>query len=149
MDRSKPIGNSEGTDDRGRLHVKVSNKLTEPVPVFLTDIGPESGTEIHQYTAAASSPGTEITVSTHIVPPSKTWELSQVDLLCRTEGVGYIKVNGTPIASFRTGAARPRDSQSFNPRKILAAGDIITVTFKARTGSPITDVESLFQTLES
>jgi hypothetical protein len=36
MDRSKPIGNSEGTDDRGRLHVKVANQQTEPIPVYQT-----------------------------------------------------------------------------------------------------------------
>ena len=34
MDRSKPIGNSEGDDDRGRLHVKVNNKDSEPIPII-------------------------------------------------------------------------------------------------------------------
>ena len=33
VDRSSPIGNSPGTDDRGRMHVKAANTNQEPIPV--------------------------------------------------------------------------------------------------------------------
>lgn len=33
MDRDTLLGNSPGDDGRGRLHVKVDNKNTEPIPV--------------------------------------------------------------------------------------------------------------------
>lgn len=32
-DRTPPIGNSEGDDLRGRAHVKISNKSSEPIPI--------------------------------------------------------------------------------------------------------------------
>jgi hypothetical protein len=147
MDRSKPIGNSEGTDDRGRLHVKIANKGTEPIPVSLTDI--ETGNSIHQYNQIATDPGNDVTILTTSVPAGKTWAVSNVDVTCRIEGVGYLKIAGITVGSFRTGAAKPRDKIEFNPRIQADAGDSIEVVFKARTGSPITDVESLFQALES
>lgn len=42
VDRTPNVGNSEGDDGRGRLHTKISNKVTEPVPVFVTDASPTS-----------------------------------------------------------------------------------------------------------
>src|SRR5690606_37588871 len=33
VDKGKSIGNSPGDDNRGRMHVKISNKANEPIPV--------------------------------------------------------------------------------------------------------------------
>jgi hypothetical protein len=127
--------------------VVVENGIDDPIPVFITDS--DGGTPIHRYDESSSSAGIEVTVATHTVPALKQWSVASVDLMCRMEGQGFVKVNGTKIASFRTGASRPRDRVDFTPRKILVASDVVTITFKARTGSPIVDVESLFQALES
>ena len=35
LDRSTRVGNSKGLDGRGRVHVKVSNETTEPIPVLV------------------------------------------------------------------------------------------------------------------
>lgn len=41
-DRDPPVGNSAGDDGRGRLHTKISNKDSEPVPVKIL-IGSSGG----------------------------------------------------------------------------------------------------------
>lgn len=66
MDRDQPIGNTNGTDGRGRLHVFAANTLAEPVPVSVVSGGggsaipsvsvvgaPTAGTE-YSYTFPAS-----------------------------------------------------------------------------------------------
>lgn len=43
IDRSSPVGNSPGADDRGRLHVKLANTVLEPVPISITGGGVLAG----------------------------------------------------------------------------------------------------------
>jgi hypothetical protein len=78
MDRSKPIGNSEGTDDRGRLHVKVNNKDAEPVPVAIISEGPGSLFETLQFTGSATT--TEVDL-----PATPGEDISQVIISCQTQ----------------------------------------------------------------
>jgi len=128
--------------------VIVENSASDPVPVYITD-DVEAGVPIHCFDDNVTSPGVEVVIGSHTVPALKQWFIHSVDLICRTEGQGFLKVNGFKIASFRTGAARPRDQIVFAPRQIVTAGDIITIVFSARAGSPINEIESLFQALET
>lgn len=138
MDRSKPIGNSEGSDDRGRLHVKVSNKDTEPIPVTISDSEPGEPFFLDTYTPA--TPGTAQTLISHTVLAGTKLYLSLLALSCRTEGECLIKKDGSIIGTCRTGPGQPDASFNWIPRRECLAGSLVEVVFTPRPSSPIVSI---------
>lgn len=133
MDRSKPIGNSEGADDRGRIHTKISNKDTEPIPINIIDT--EVGDPWFQDFNGLLSGDTAQTVITYTVPANIKINLVTLDISCRVEALATVSINGTIVSNLRTGAAQPSDSFTWNPRRPAISGDVITVIMMKRAGT--------------
>ena len=134
MDRSKAIGNSEGLDDRGRLHVKVSNKDSEPIPVILTDTEPgEPYFADFEDMVTTNAPETLLDIT---VSALNKLFLSQVEISCRIESKITIEKNGVVIGSLRTGASTPSVRFTWLPRRQCNGGDNIKVILQKRAGSP-------------
>lgn len=139
MDRSKPLGNSEGDDDRGRLHVKISNKSSEPVSVVVAGED-TAGTPFYldyDDTASGNSP---ITILTTTVPALTILSLSQLKIVCRLESTIRVELNGDLIGSLSTGSGQPSDEIYWTPIRPCVAGDVIEVKLTKRAGSPDVDV---------
>lgn len=141
MDRSYPVGNSKGDDGRGRFHVKIANKTTEPVPVVFSDMG----TPLFISNADVTDPGVEKSLITYTVPLNEKLLLQQISVSCRIESVFKITINGQIIGTLRTGAARPNDRFSYTPSYWVLSNEIVEVTVKARGLSPISDCEVYLQ----
>ena len=134
MDRSKPLGNSEGLDDRGRLHVKIGNMDTEPIPVNVVDT--EVGDPWFQDFSGLASGDAPQTLITYTVPASTKINLTSLNLSCRIESMAEVFINSVLVGSLRTGAAQPSDSFSWNPRRPAVVGDLIEVILTKRMGTP-------------
>jgi hypothetical protein len=140
MDTALPLGNSEDTFIRRALHVKIGNKTTEPIPVFVAD--EEPGVPFFDEGFDVTDPGNDVTLITTTVPALTTRNLFRIIVTCRIEGVMTILDGATQIGSGRTGAAKPDSVIEWNPRRPVSTGNTITVKFKARTGSAVSDVEA-------
>lgn len=146
MDRSSPLGNSEDVFQRRALHVKIGNSLSEPIPVSITDATP--GQDFFASIETATTPGVQQTLITDINPGPVKRNIMQVSVSCRFEGKAEIRINGTIIGSMRTGGSTPNPSFKWSVPKPYATGETLTVTFKSRTGSPISDVECYVMALD-
>lgn len=140
MDRSYPIGNSKGDDERGRLHTKISNKADEPIPVIF-----QEGVPLFISADDTTNPGIEKTILSYTVPALNTVLISNIIVTCRIESVFKLKVNGDVVGTVRTGAARPNDRFPFDPSFPALQNQNIEITVKARDNSPISDCEAYLQ----
>jgi len=88
MDRGLAVGNSEDAFTRRALHVKVGNKISEPIPVYIS--ATRIGTVVNNYDEILLVPsGVLTTITTYSVPLSKTFYMERVT------------VSGTNIAEYR------------------------------------------------
>jgi len=142
MDRDEPLGNSLDVFLRRALHVKVGNTSTEAIPVYSSELGTPKYFDIQNTT----SPGIEKIIFSYLL--IKDLKLTKVAISCRQESTAYIKADGNTIASLRLGAARPTDSFSWEPTRLITMGANIQITIKARAQSPIVDVEAYLMCLE-
>ena len=143
-DRGLPIGNSEDVFIRRALHVKIGNKPSEAVPVYLTEPGASSDPFFAEG-AGAITPGVLQNLITFVVPVAISRLLSQVIVTCRVEGIFEVKAGTTVIGSGRTGAASPQAKFEWDPSRPVAAGVTVVVNFTARAGGPATTVEAYLQ----
>lgn len=141
MDRSYPVGNSKGDDNRGRLHVKVSNKTTEAIPVTFGDMG----SPLYVSAQDVTSPGVDKPILSYTVLPNEKLQVQQFIVSCRTESVFTFTINSIIVGTIRTGAARPNDRFVFTPTYPVLQNEIVEVTVKARSNSPISDCEVYLQ----
>lgn len=90
-DTGENVGNSPGADGRGRIHTKVSNAISEPIPVFVVEPPPVTTQNVviayNGVTSVASSSLTP--VLTYTVPPAMMFY------------IGRVEFSGTDIAQFR------------------------------------------------
>jgi hypothetical protein len=140
MDRSSPLGNSDDVFGRQALHVKIGNKSNEPVPVYISD-GGTSGSPFYLSTQGSTTPGVSQTILSDTNSGTVPRHISAIYVICRIEGQALIKIDGTLIGSVRTGAAVPNARFSYDVPRAYSPGSILTVEFKSRAGSPISDVE--------
>lgn len=143
MDRDLSLGNSSGIDGRGRIHTKISNKSTEPVPVTIVDSEP--GDPVFYSGSNTTSPGVDITLIDETISQNQT--INRLEASCRVESLITLSVNGDVKATKRTSAASPNTSFEWEPRLPILNGSHIIVTVKARAGSPITDAEAYLMAL--
>lgn len=77
MDRSEPIGNSLGVDDRRALHVKVRNSESESIPVYITS-GATGKEFTNTFNTVNSVPsGSETLLVQYTVPLDKVFLINQ------------------------------------------------------------------------
>lgn len=147
MDRSPPLGNSEGDDGRGRLHVKVSNKATEPIPVAVVDaeLGQHKFLD-YDNTPAGVGPHTLIS---YIVAAANRLNIQRLNISCRQEADVKVKLNGQTIATLRTGAANPSPSFIWTPARECTTGSLVEVILTKRAGAPDTTIGAHLMGVES
>lgn len=100
LDRSSPVGNSAGADDRGRLHTKVANKSTEPIPITTSYFATTILNEFNTITALASE-GTAFIVE-YTVPVAKKLLLNFIEGSGDNFGVYQVFLDNVVIAEQRT-----------------------------------------------
>lgn len=140
MDRGIPLGNSLGPSGRRRLHVLLDQDLSNPIPVVVVDQDP--GTSQFYDAQGLTSPNVSVDLIDVVVPVSTTRYLSTITASCRQEGVLSITVDAVTILTLRTGPAQVTVEKLWKPLRPIVAGANIKVSFKARAGSPISDVEA-------
>jgi len=132
------LGNSPGADLRGRLHVKVANKASEPIAVtFVESVNDEFFADA---TDIGTTPGVDQTLISFVVPIATQRQLSAVRATCRQEGIFWVLAGGLKIGSGLTGPGQP-SSFSWTPARAIAAGVTIEVKFQERATGPVTTVD--------
>jgi hypothetical protein len=96
----------------------------------------------------ATTPGVLQNLITENVPVDTIRQISQVIIICRQEGSGFIYADGNLIGSVRTSASNPNASFTFNPRYPVATGLEIKIDFRSRAGSPMVDVDCHLQAVD-
>jgi hypothetical protein len=134
-----------GQRNEYRLKVRVTNPNTMPVPVAIVD--GEPGDPSHQAAQDVTDPGNLKTLITSTVTTTSRTIVTML-ATCRIESVFYLKVGASIIGSCRTSAASPNGKIEFRPGYSVPNLSIITVSVKARTGSPISDCEAYLMGLD-
>lgn len=131
MDRGLPIGNSPDAFSRRAAHVKVGNKSTEPIPVFLTNaVTGQTRVDVYSETLALAA-GTETTIASYTVPPASFFELDFAAYSGSNVAIFRLKINGVTVDTGRIWHGFFDGSFDFGGSPtplILNAGDVITVT---------------------
>lgn len=138
MDRDLSLGNSEDAYGRRALHVKATNKITEPIPVTIVD--GEPGDPRFFESTSVTDPGNAKSILSGVFATGIA--LSTMVVVCRQESEIILSIGSNVVASGRTGAAAPSASFIWNPRRPVASGSSFDITIKARAGSPISNCEA-------
>lgn len=130
IDRSSPVGNSAGNDDRGRMHVKIANKETEPLPITFVD----GKTGLNFYYSAALVPyDVETVVATKTVSETG-FKLHSIQVGVDNRSIFFVYLNNVLIASTRVYFLQ--FSAQFDFALIpLEIGDEIKITVTNKTDS--------------
>ena len=121
-------------EDAGQLfflRCKDGAIITDPV---------NSGDAVYLDGLDTTTPGSEQTLDSFVVPAGKTRLLSRIKVSCFQPGTWIARVGSDIIGSGRTSAGHPDSSIEILPRRSLAALSTFTLKFTARTGGPATDV---------
>lgn len=95
-----------------------------------------------------TTPGSEQTLITQVIPAGKQYNLLQVTVVCRQEGSFKVLIDSDIIASGRTGAAQSNVSFAFLPYRIANASETLELKFTGMAGKPAVDVEAYLQARE-
>lgn len=110
--------------------------------------GDNSGDEKFFDIEDLTTPGTEQTLLTAIVPSGKNYNLLQVTLVCRQEGAFKLYLDSDLIASGRTGSAQSNVIFPFKPFRIAGEGKTIELKFTGLPNKPSVDIEAFVQARE-
>jgi hypothetical protein len=135
VDRGQSIGNSPGSDGRGRLHVNVSN--TSPIPVSL------GGVSHFLESSGTITPGVKQLLLTDTIPPNTSRSIRRVVVVCRFEGIWELMFGTSLVASGMTGASAPNSAFDWpNGRPFTGPGSL-ELFFTSRAGaSPMARVDA-------
>jgi hypothetical protein len=147
MDRGIPLGNSLDTFNRRALHVKVGNKVTEPIPVYIADSEP--GTPIFFDDNRNTTPGVTQSLISFVVPAHISRDLYSCVVVCRSHGYWRLTLNSRLIASGRTGPAQANTTFDWKPRRTVSSGDSIELTFQSVADSSVKGVEAYLMASDS
>lgn len=92
-----------------------------------------------------TTPGTEQTLITQLVPASKKNRILKVTVTCNLEGTFRVFIDSDQIASGRTGPGVYNAEFDWRPYREVLSGETIYVKFEAMGSRPATDVEAYFQ----
>lgn len=106
------------------------------------------GSPIHKEAQDLTTPGSEQTLLSYTIPVAKTHQLFQIIVSCRIESFWTLDIDGTVIASGRTGSANPKDVFPVFPGRDIATGTVVTLKLKSRSNSPIVDCEGYIHASE-
>lgn len=111
-------------------------------PVVPTDPPPPiaDGIPFHGWNRVSTTPGAFTTVLTFGVPVT-TRVIKIAGITCCMSGVWELDFGGTVVASGATAPGKPDSIRIFDPRISAASAVVVSLRFKARSGSPIVDVD--------
>lgn len=121
-----------------RHKVRVTNASDDPIPVVFTEGGVPVFLDSDPSVVSEEDSWVDVLVST--VPAGVERRIQTFIATCRLEGVFQILVDDVRVLHSRTSAASPTVSIQLNPARPIAAQSEIKVQFRARQGSPISDV---------
>lgn len=121
------------------LDVYVKNALTDPIPVIVTD--GMSGAFHEDITGGITTPGSDQTLISGVVPAATTRNLEKVIIALRQESRWTLTADGDVIASGRTGANHPESNFEWSNARPLLAGTVYVLSLTARAQSQASDVE--------
>jgi hypothetical protein len=144
MDRGKSLGNSEDVFGRRALHVKIGNKSSEPVPVYITD----QAFGINQnFSLIAEINPSEIKFFEVTTPIDILRTAKQISVSCRREGLLKIFIDSIQVGSLRTGPACLNASLNLQEKEVVA-GKKIKVEFSLESFAPKCEVEAYLNCLD-
>ena len=134
MDEGIPLGNSEDVFTKRSLHVKIGNKPTEPIPVFMSE---SFGVEICEYqTALTAFGGGSVTALSVTVPAAVTWYVSSVHCSCSQPVKFTIKKASSVLGVRRTTPAGHDSDLIFEPKFPIIGGTVLTVVVTSQSFVP-------------
>lgn len=95
-----------------------------------------------KHASSSTTPGVQQTLITYTVPASLSHDIHRVAVSCRQDGKVLIESNGSVVGIVRTSPAKSDAVFIWTPPVTAATGQIVSVKFTARSGSPVTDVDS-------
>jgi len=107
-----------------------------------------AGESYHLSSQGLTTVGVLQNLITDVVPVNIERQLSQIIIICRQDGAGFIYADNVLIGSVRTGAANPNASFTFSPRYLAQTGQTIKIDFRSQAGCPISDIECHFQAVD-
>lgn len=147
LDRSLPVGDSPCDDGRGRLHVRVCNKATEPIPVTVAG-SVNNGTPFYKDSSDVGTPGVTQTLFSLIVPANTDRQLKSLIVTSRTNSCWSLKADGSVIASGRTAPGHPESLFRWDLGRSIVSGSMIDLEFTEAANQPASDVEAYLQALD-
>lgn len=146
LDRALPVGDSPGADFRGRVHVKVSNGASEPIPVTLV-VAPTPGAApfFEGVPATVTTPGAEQVLFSVSVPLSILRQLRRLAVICRMDCVWRLELSSVVVASGRTSPGYPESVFTWNPERPAVAGSSVELFFTQSSYQPVSVVEAYLQ----
>jgi hypothetical protein len=92
-------------------------------------------------TGIQTDPGNSKQILTFTVPAGKTRTLHTIYLSCTMRGKMIVKSDGVIIGIARTAPGKPDINFPFYPGRAIAENKDVTITFIARSNSPIVDCD--------
>lgn len=108
-----------------------------------------SGASLFRDFTGITNPGTEEEVISETVSVGKAVRLLQAFVTCRQEGKWRLLIDGSEVASGRTGAAVANSHFSWLPYREASAGQVVSLRFLVSdSNKPATDLEAYLQARE-
>lgn len=126
----------------------ILNDIVDGLDAILDELDITTGEGYFNSVEELTDPGNYKVILTETVPIGIERGLTNVSVSCRQEGSAYIYVDSALIGSMRTGAASPNARFTWSPKYLVNAGSDIEVQFRARTGSPIVDIDCHLQAID-
>jgi hypothetical protein len=131
FDKFRPADNN-----KSKVATTIEQDPDSPVPVYQT-----YGNSYPLYGESSTSPGSEVELINDNVSASSIRVLD-VNLSCHIEGKVIVKIDGVAVATGRTAPGRPDVKIIFNPFREVLQNENLSVVFKARPGSIVSEVEA-------
>lgn len=128
--------------DNEKSKVAVVLEQEEAIPVFQT-----FGTIKNIFNESLTDPGMDVDVITYTVTEPKL-RVMKASVSCFVEGKMTLLVNGNKVSTCRTAPGKPDAATVFTPFIELVSGDQLKATFKARTNSPVAEIEIFINACE-
>jgi len=126
----------------------VACRIEEQLDAILDALDITVGESHFNSASVATTPGTLQTLISETVPVGKLRGVTRFSASCRQEGEFFIYADSVLIGKFRTGPGMPNGTFEWTPKYLVAAGLLIEIKFRQRTGSPIVNVEGFLQAID-
>jgi hypothetical protein len=138
LDQGMPMVLRDPDDGKWYLAKGKEGCLTIDGSVTTAPVGDPVFTDVQ----ATSTPGTEQSLFSFVVPALTTRNLTTLEVTCVQPSVFNLEVGGSVVATGRTGPGHPNARFHWAPTRPVAAGTTVELKFEACDGVPATGVEA-------